>query len=820
MDLSYSFTKPSTTPGKIKDEILCYHCGEVCPDPNNIADEKHFCCDGCKAVYMMLSENGMCTYYEIDTSKGISPKLSRSSEKFAFLEDEKTQQALFTFENDTEAHITFSLPQIHCASCVWLLEHLYKLNPGIVRSQTDFIRKSVSVVFKKEQTTLRNVVELLATIGYEPAFNYEDLGKKKNTDINRQRIYRLTVAGFCFGNIMLLSFPEYLNSGEVDHHMLKVFSYLNVLLSLPVLIYSGGEFFVSAWQGLRAKFLNIDLPLSLSLAITFGRSMYEIISGTGAGYLDSMAGIIFFMLIGRYFQDRTHRNLQFDRDFRSFFPIAVSKKENDNEHTIPLAQLKIKDRIIVRSQELIPADAVLIKGDARIDYSFVTGESRPEHVSEGRTIYAGGRQTAGLLELEVIREVEQSHLTQLWNKENQKKYVSKMDNMVHRLARQFTVFLLLLSVGSFLFWLPFDSARGFAALTTILIVACPCALLLSATFTHASVISILGKNGAFIRQADVLEKAGKSKHIVWDKTGTITTKLEQSMNYAGEELTPAKASVMYSLAVQSNHPLSKAIAEYMRQQGIALERKSIDDYVEKPGYGTEGSIGAHHYKLGNGLWVGGEEEHAQETRVYFSEDKKVIGHFAFSAGFRHNLEHVLTQLKSEGYTYSILSGDKAADKALLSKYFDDHTPMFFGQSPSDKLDYISSLQAKGQEVIMVGDGLNDAGALLKSDVGIAISDDVNNFTPACDVIIEGKSFGQFDKLLAMIRASKKIVIGSFILSLLYNTVGLSIAVQGEMHPFIAAILMPMSSISIILFTTGVSRIYAMRLGLSTRHRKS
>lgn len=292
------------------------------------------------------------------------------------------------------------------------------------------------------------------------------------------------------------------------------------------------------------------------------------------------------------------------------------------------------------------------------------------------------------------------------------------------------------------------------------------------------------------------------------------------MKYEGAALTPEVASSMYSMAVQSNHPLSKAIAQYLRQSDIAIERKSIEGYLEKPGYGTEGVMSGHQYKLGNGLWVGREEEHAQETRVYFAEDGIVLGHFAFSAGFRSNLDHVLTQLKSEGYTYSILSGDKAADKALLSTYFDESTPMYFGQSPSDKLDYISRLQAQGQEVIMVGDGLNDAGALLKSDVGIAISDDVNNFTPACDVIIEGKSFSQFDKLLAMIRASKKIVIGSFILSLLYNTVGLSIAVQGEMNPFIAAILMPMSSISIILFTTGVSRIYAMRLGLSTRHRKS
>jgi len=162
-----------------KEEVVCFHCGEECADTNTIADEKHFCCDGCKAVYLMLSENGLCSYYEIDNSKGISPKLAKSDEKFAYLDEEATIKSLLSFENEIEAHVTFSLPQMHCTSCVWLLEHLYKLNPGVVRSQTDFIRKNISVVYEKEKTSLRRVVELLATLGYEPAFNYEDLAAKK-----------------------------------------------------------------------------------------------------------------------------------------------------------------------------------------------------------------------------------------------------------------------------------------------------------------------------------------------------------------------------------------------------------------------------------------------------------------------------------------------------------------------------------------------------------------------------------------------------------------------------------------------------------------
>jgi len=800
-----------------KEEVVCFHCGEECADTNTIADEKHFCCDGCKAVYLMLSENGLCSYYEIDNSKGISPKLAKSDEKFAYLDEEATIKSLLSFENEIEAHVTFSLPQMHCSSCVWLLEHLYKLNPGVVRSQTDFIRKNISVVYEKEKTSLRRVVELLATLGYEPAFNYEDLAAKKTANPNRQRIFRLTVAGFCFGNIMMLSFPEYLSNGDVDPSMLQMFSYASLLLSLPVLIYSGGEFFVSAWQGVKARFINIDLPLSLSLAITFVRSVYEIISGTGMGYLDSMAGIIFFMLIGRFFQAKTHTNLQFDRDFRSFFPISVNKKTDGVEKSIPLANLSIKDRIIIRSQELIPADAILISGDARIDYSFVTGESKPEHIATGKVVYAGGRQTSGVLELEVVREVEQSHLTQLWNKENKKKYVSKMDNFVDRLGRRFGVFLILLSIASFIFWYPTDPTRGIHALTTILIVACPCALLLSATFTHASIISILGKNGAFVRQADVLEKTGLSKHIVWDKTGTITTKLEEAIQFNGAELNCEQLQMIMSLASQSNHPLSKAITSYLATRNV-ISLTAVSNFNEIPGGGIMASIGHKEIKIGSATFVNAEYVSTKETRVYISIDGKQIGYFSFGAGFRPRLKEVLNDLSNGGYHFSILSGDKSADKETLKEQFDSTTPMFFGQSPSEKLDYISALQSQGEEVIMVGDGLNDAGALLKSDVGIAISDDVNNFTPACDIIIEGKSFGNFHKLIRLIKASKKIVIASFILSLLYNVVGLGYAVRGELSPVLAAILMPLSTISIILFTTGLSRVWAMSLGLAIRRK--
>lgn len=800
---------------KTTSSSQCYHCGESCRDQLVSYDEKNFCCDGCKAVYQILNDNGLCGFYEIDESKGISPKLVKTEERFAYLDDAETATSIISFQNATEAHLTLSLPQMHCSSCVWLLEHLYKLNPGIVRSQTDFIRKSIFIAYRKDQTTLRQVVELLATLGYEPELKLIHSTQQEKPKANRERIYRLTVAGFCFGNIMLLSFPEYLSSGHIDHQMVRLFSYLNLGLSLPVLLYSASEFFISAWQGLKARFLNIDLPLSLSLAITFSRSVYEILSGTGAGYLDSMAGITFFMLIGRYFQDRTHVRLQFDRDFRSFFPISIRIKNENGFTTIPLSKLKKGNRVFIRSQELIPADAKLISGDARIDYSFVTGESVPQHVEKDSIIYAGGRQTAGQIELEIVKEVEQSYLTKLWNRKNQKAYASDMDNMVHKIARRFTLFLIILSIGSFLYWLPNDIARGTHALTTILIVACPCSLLLSATFTHAAVISILGKNGVFIKHANLLEKIASIRTLVWDKTGTITSAKIKEVQHHGASLNDQDLQLILTVASQSLHPLSRALYEHLRDMGVVLLDEQMK-FEEFAGKGIEATLLNNRIQIGSADWLGlAGSGPIQETKVFIKINGQNCGYFTFGTGFREGLDRTVQTLQEKNYTFALLSGDQSAKVEDIQKHFPVGAEIRLGCSPHDKRDYIAALRKQGKEVMMIGDGLNDAGALMESNIGWAISEDINNFTPASDVIMESSSFAKFPELLTYIGSAKKIVIASFILSLMYNVVGLSIAVQGTMSPLIAAILMPASSISIILFTTGSARIVASRLGLRT-----
>lgn len=791
--------------------VKCYHCGDTCSAAPVWAEDKAFCCDGCKTVFDLLSENGLCNYYTLNEKSGIAIRRSEFNGKYAYLDDPVVANKLFSFKDERIAHITFHLPQIHCSSCVWLLEHLYRLDEGIIQSRSDFMKKELAVEFDFQRTSLRKVVELLVLIGYEPALHLDDLEKKKKTHPQRQRIYRIAVAGFCFSNIMLLSFPEYFHiaSGS-DGAMQRMFGYLNLFLSLPVLLYSGAEFYLSAWKGIRAKFLNIDLPLTLSIAITFGRSLYDILSGIGIGYLDSMSGIIFFMLIGRYFQEKTYYNLQFNRNYKSYFPISVSIRKKGEESSIPLSEIGIGDRMIVRSQELVPADSVLHSEVAFVDYSFVTGESKPVRVCRGQVVYAGGKNTGATVEMVVEKEVKQSYLTSLWNKDAfQEEKDAEEQSFVHKLARNFTIVLLLLSVGGLIYWWPTDFQRGLNALTTVLIVACPCALLLSATFTNGAVLRILSSRAFYLKNALVIEKLRTINQVVFDKTGTITSAAENEARFEGDALSADEAQMVFALVNQSHHPLSKTIARSLKGN----ESEKVEDYTELPGKGISGMVRGIRLRLGSAGFVGPDvSENSEETRSWLEIDGKVCGYFAVQNIYRNGLSEVVEALRPH-VDMAVISGDNESERKNLQRYFSKDSMLLFHQKPEDKLSIIERMQSTGKQVAMVGDGLNDAGALRQSNVGIAISESVNNFSPACDVIMEAKAFEHLPKLFAFARSARWIILGSFVISLLYNVIGVSIALSGDMQPVVAAILMPVSSITIVLFTSGASWVAARRIKL-------
>lgn len=797
-----------------QNEVLCYHCGDVCDGTDIAIGDRYFCCNGCKTVYELLAEKDLCDYYAIDDERqGKTADDGITGHRYDYLDDEGIADQLVDFSDGSIRMATFRVPSMHCSSCIWLLERLHSLDNGIIASRVNFPRREATITWNTEKISLRGVVMLMARVGYEPYISLQDVAEKRKSVTDKKLYYRIGVAGFAFGNIMLLSFPEYLASNAgIEPVFQFFFRYLNVLLALPVFFYSSSEYFKSALAGIRQRFLNIDVPISLGIIILFARSIYEIATGIGPGFLDSFTGLVFFLLIGKIFQKKSYDSLNFDRDFRSYFPLSVAVRESGQERSIPLTKLAVGDRIVIRNQELVPADAVLIRGEANIDYSFVTGEADLIAKNNGERIHAGGRQVGQAIELDVVKDIEQSYLTRLWNNDVFTKPSSGyLTAMVDRISKHFTAVVLLIAFGAAAYWLTVDVSVATTVFTAVLIVACPCALALSSPFALGSAQRIYGNRDFYIKNTETVEGLSRVDTIVFDKTGTLTQTGAAKVRWHGTALTEQERTAVKSLFRQSTHTLSRQV--FASLSGEVTH--AVEDYHEVPGKGITGKVDGMQVTIGSSEWAWREKSDAVDagsSAVYVAVDGVPRGHFTVPNLYRSGLADLVTALKPH-YRLIILSGDSDREEGRLRAVFGDDVAMLFNQAPEDKLHFIQRLRAEGSHVMMVGDGLNDAGALRAADVGISISENINTFSPACDGILSAERFAIFDRLLRFARTSVGIVKASFGISFAYNIIGLSFAVAGMLSPLLSAVLMPVSSVSVVAFTTITTRLMARRRGL-------
>ncbi|MEM0995172.1 MAG: heavy metal translocating P-type ATPase metal-binding domain-containing protein, partial [Bacteroidota bacterium] len=764
---------------------ICQHCGEICEDERIQLAEQVFCCEGCKLVYEILNTNNLSNYYQIASRPGISLK-GRKVATYAYLEEADIQDKLLDFRDDHITKVHFHLPQIHCASCVWLLENLYRLHEPIQASTVNFLKRRVDITYRSQDTNLRKVVELLASIGYAPSLQLDQMEAKPAKAVNRRLYYQLGLAGFTFGNIMLFSFPEYL--GLEAHSFSLVFGLLNITFALPVLLYSGIDYLKSAYFSLKNRHLNIDIPIAIGMLTLFGRSLYEILTLTGTGYLDSLAGLVFFLLIGKWFQQKTYHHLSFERDYRSYFPIAVQVKSAEGQQQKALHKLQIGDTMIVKHEEIIPTDAYLLKGRANIDYSFVTGESEPIRKKVGEKIYAGGKQIGSRIELSVCRKVEQSYLTQLWNHHSFKKEENQSTQLADTIGTWFTYSILTIAALTLIYWLPKDIATAINAFTSVLIIACPCAVALSIPFTYGNILRLLARQDFYLKNIQVIDRLQRITDIVFDKTGTLTDNSQQQIHFVGNVLDSDQKRWIKTLAAQSAHPISQSIVAHLN----ASERSStIADFEEVLGKGIQASVEEQNIRIGAAdFMLDLKHELSSHSKGTFVEiNHQIVGYFKAIPTYRKGWKKLLRQFKAD-YQIHLLSGDNDQEKSNLLPHFETADHLHFRQSPNDKLQFVEQQQATNKKLLMVGDGLNDAGALQQSDVGIVITENLNNFSPACDAILAAEHFHRLPDFLRFARIGKRIVLCSYLLALLYNAIGLSFAVQALLSPVIAAILMP------------------------------
>lgn len=894
----------------------CFHCGTRCRAGIFERDNKVFCCRGCLTVFEILTENGLTDFYQLSATAGVRVTGATSEDQFKFLDEPAVRERIVDFADPKLTRVTFHIPSIHCIACVWLLENLFRLKPGLGESQVNFPRKELSLAFDTGNVKLSEVVALLASLGYAPELKLSALEARPLNRARRRLWVQMGLAGFAFGNIMLFSISAYLGLDTfAGPGFRKLVGAISLLLALPVVTYSAQDYWRAAWTSLRQRLLNIDVPIAAGLVAIFVQSTYEVVTGRGEGYFDSLTGLIFFLLIGRLFQQKTYDRLAFDRDYKSFFPLSVTRKEHRPparledessragtvpgapvENQVSLAQLVVGDRLLIRNGELIPADARLISGPALIDYSFVTGESEPVEKREGDYLYAGGRQMGAVIEVQMVKEVSQSYLTSLWNQDAfRKDQRAALEQLTNAYSKRFTWVVIGIAVGAAVFWAFVNPEVSLKAFASVLIVACPCALALAAPFALGTAQRVLARRNIYLKNSSVLETLARVDAAVFDKTGTLTSAagsvtwvgatsalisgrspgergnrsqrrgepeaVRESVDLqktddvqpgsplpAGEgsggrdALTETEERWLFSMTRHSTHPLPVRIGEAIRRDHFP---EPVRSFLETPGCGMEGSVDGHEIWMGAAGWLEGRgvqtsssssssysngdaDSRTRTTRrttsrttartnegsvVHVAIDGKYRGHFTLTNAVRSETERLVAGL-SRDCEVALLSGDSERERIRFAALFGPAAELRFAQSPLDKLNFIQSRQAVGRTVMMVGDGLNDAGALKQSDVGVAVVENIGAFSPASDVIVAADQVTRLAEVLRYAWRSVRVVRAAFWISTLYNVIGISIAASGRLSPVVCAILMPVSSISVVAFASGMATWFGRNVGAS------
>lgn len=789
----------------------CHHCNDPCENDQIRDGDKVFCCNGCRMVYRILSEQSPLTQEN-----------PQPGNRFAYLDAIQFKERFITFRYGNIVRVTLNLPAIHCSACIYVLENLPKIEPAVVRVRVDFFKKEATIEFDESRLTLRMLAELLSAVGYEPNMNYS-LHRPEPHRIERRLYVKLGVAGFCFGNVMLFALPDYFAGGQLEPMLESVFRFLNLLLSVPVL-YAASDYFTSALSGLRERYINMDVPVAIGILALFTRSVYDILSGFSPGYVDSLSGLVFFLLIGRVVQNKTYYALSFERDYRSYFPLSVQRIDRHDAGTgaafVSLDAIQAGDRLLLRHGEIVPADSIVMSAAATADFSFVTGESHPVALRNGDRIFAGSKILGSITEVETVKTVSQSYLTQLWSQ------YAKREGRLTRLssvaARYFTFIILTIAVIAGLFWAFTDVAAGLHVMTAVLIIACPCALALTIPFTFGSLMRYFGRNRFYLKSAEGIEIMSAIDTIVFDKTGTLTTPQPENISFIGPALTMKEQALVKSLVYQSVHPLSRLIYKSFDNSVPVVPIQS----EEVPGLGLRGSNNDMEIKIGAQEWIaessrglsgdGYMDRDVEGSKVHLSLNGRYKGYFRLQTAYREGLRELTQELKTR-YRLIVLSGDHELEKPRLTAIMGEGIPMRFRQTPQDKSHYLESLRRNGAHVMMIGDGLNDIAALKESDFGVAITDQTGAFTPASDAILDARALSNLPAFLALSRKAVKTVYIGFGLSALYNSVGIGLAVAGLISPLLSAILMPLSSVSVVAVSVGIMYLH---VALSKKHKNS
>ena len=814
-------------------DVACSHCGLPVPEALiDVEASTQFCCGGCRQVYALLHECGLEHYYTYRDAADAPPQRALTSGRDYGEFDTDDFRALYCRPGpEGTLQIELYLEGVHCSACVWLVEKLPTLLPGVRETTLDFVRRVVRVTWEPAEISLGRIAQRLAAFGYPP-HPYRGSG-----DMERQRLeerallMRVGVAGAVAGNVMLMALALY--SGLFDGmspQFRAFFRWGSLLISAPAVLWAGSIFFKGALASLRTRTPHMDLPVSIGILAGFLWGALGTLLGKGEIYFDSVTMLIFALLVGRWIQHRQQRSaFEAAELLNTLTPSTAHLREGDVVRDVPAASVAEGAWVEVRTGETIPVDGVVVEGSSSLDTAVLSGEPLPVDVEPGALVHAGSTNLTGLLLVRCLRSGEATRMGQLMKSvEEAARRRAPIVRLADRVAGYLVIVAIVLAAITLFGWSFVSLERAVDNTVALLVVACPCGLGLATPLVVSAALARAARRGLLIKGGDALERLATPGTFVFDKTGTLTEGRVRLVEYAGDASVQA---AVVALEARSMHPVARAfVAAFEGDREGASETASADgpvveDAREVLGGGMWGRV------AGRELWVGNERSTRERGVVVppwaeevlggwlerglspalIAQDGAVVALAAFGDPLREDAAESLLALRALGHRLVLLSGDHpravshavaqldraavgaAAAESSARPLFDE---VLGGQSPEQKLAYVEAAAARGP-VFMVGDGVNDAAALSAASVGIAVHGGAEASLLAADIFARRDGVDPVVELAQGAQRTIRVLRRGLGVSLVYNFVGLSLAVSGVISPLLAAIIMPASSLTVV-----------------------
>lgn len=799
----------------------CFHCGLPLPPEQSFSEdiqgvERQFCCFGCQSVCSAIYAAGLEGFYQ-RTPEGTLLAPPPEPPKDIGLYDLDEVQEEFVRELGDEREIHLLVEGIHCAACVWLIERTLGALNGVIRAQVNLAGKRLLLRWDNKRIKLSGIIERLGAIGYTAVPFDPEAAEGTIKKQNRALLFRMAFAGFAMMNLMWISIALYTGAGTADEgQFLGLFQWLGFALATPTLFYAGWPFLKGAWSGLRHRHLTMDLPIAIGAGATYLYSVYVTLSETSVGevYFDTVVNFMFVILVGRYLEAMSKRHaVAASQRLLDLQPrVATVLKDND-EKIVPIRSVKPDDLVLVKAGNKIPVDGIVCDGRSNVDESMLSGESEPVSKSAGSTVSAGTVNISSALTIKVsgtLKNTSLGKIIQLVEEAQASK--APIQCVADRIVPWFVLVTLLLATTTFLWWVGSDFELALMAATSVLIITCPCAFGLATPMAIAVAAGQGARNGILVKNGEVLEILSRVDHVVFDKTGTLTTgKMSVQRIVTAEPWSEFNFLRLTAVAERySEHSIAQAIIEAAEARHIDVGSTTPEEFEGQPGSGVTAVVDGHRVVIGTNDWLAQHQvsmddsfsgtiqelEKQAVSCVHVAIDGHYTGLIAIADQLRPDARSLVDNLRAVGIRMTLLSGDRRRVAEAVADQLGG-MEVIAEVLPQDKDRVIAGLQEQGDWVAMVGDGVNDAPALIRANVGIAVGSGTDVSVESADIVLMSDELDKVRLATALSRRTLRTIRQNIGLSITYNIIMVPLAMMAFITPLFAAIAMPVSSLLVI-----------------------